>query len=93
MLHSFKNIATTETNKTNDTFCSNIIVEYLNPHCDMNDKDEKQQQAQAEVINKMGNKEEFELKIKEMANNTSYDWIVPIMAIDDYESSLFSNNR
>ena len=31
--------------------------------------------------------------MKEMANNTNYDWIVAIMAIDDYDSFLFSNNN
>ena len=68
---SFKNLkndlfssnATTETNKICDTFFIDIsIVEYFNLHCDMNDRDEKQQQSQAHMINKMHKKKEFELK-------------------------------
>ena len=55
-----KNLMVQAENLTSDTFFIDIsIVHYFNPHCDMNDRDEKQHQEQAELINEMGNQEEI----------------------------------
>ena len=87
------NATTTDTtNNNNITFFSDVGVNYVNPN--KNEQDEKQQQHGADgVVNKkMGNKERFDLKMKEIANNEEYEWLVAIMAVDDYDSFVFSKD-
>ena len=80
------------TEKTNETCFSDIDVKYVNPNqCD--EKDEKQQQKQqGAVVKKLGNKEEFDSKMQEIANNENYEWIGAVMEIDDFDSFAFNNN-
>ena len=88
--------ATTETSNNNATFFSDIGVKFVKPNDGDDEKQQKQRQMELSVplVNKkMGKETEFEAKMKEIANNEDYDWIVAIMAIDDYDAFIFSNNN
>ena len=101
------NATTTKTRKTTErelkinnnksvTFFSDIGVNYVNPK--KNEQDEKQQKKETEdldgvVNNTIGNQQEFQAKMKEIANNNDYGWIAAIMSIDDYDSFVFGNNN
>ena len=81
-------------NKKNRAFFSDIGVKYVNPKKNNEQEEKQEQHGRTGVINKkMGNKEEFDSKMKEIANNEDYEWIVAVMSIDDYDGFLFSNNN
>ena len=85
-----------ETQQTNETFFSDIDVNYVNPNQGDEKEEKHAQQAkeqQGGVVNKLGNKEEFESKMKEIANNEDYEWIFGLMEIDDFELFIFNNNN
>ena len=68
-----------------DTFYSDIDVNYKNPtHWGW---------GPVTTSGKMGNKEEFDKKLKEIANKEDYEWIAAIMEVDDFESFVFLNSK
>ena len=77
--------------ENNGAFCSDIDVKYINPKQYANDQvDDKKEQ---EATKTFGTKEEFDGKMKEIANNEDYNWIAAIMEIDNLETFLFNHNR
>ena len=74
-----------------------IYLSYVNPNNTSDEKenlDEKtKQQAQTQPKEKLGNKKEFDLKMKKIANNEDYEWIAAIMDIDEFDSFVFENNN
>ena len=79
----------------NETFSSDINAKYVNLNQrDMDEKEEKEKEKKEQgVVNKLGNEEEFNSKMQEIANNENYDWNVGVMEIDDFDSFVFSNNN
>ena len=94
-LKKAKNVIPTETKTTDTTdpgngaFHSDIGINYRNPNVDESKQDEKQQEPQK----RLGSKEEFDSKMKSIANNEDYDWTAAIIDIDDFDAFLFSNNN
>ena len=81
---------TTETRK--NTFYSDIGIEFVDSNTDTSNGDEKKEEKKAqERMAKWGSKEEFHSKMKQIANNENYEWVVAIMAIDDFDSFIFLN--
>ena len=90
-LQNAKNKATTTTaSKTNKTYFSDIDVKYINP---TTQDAKKRHQKQGVVVHKLGNKEEFDAKMQKIANDEDYEWVVAIMAIDDFSEFIFSNDN
>ena len=80
-----------EITDTNEIFFSDVDVNYVNPN--QSDEKNEKQQGGLGVMNKLGNKEEFESKMKEIANNEEYEWIFAKMEIDDFDLFVFNNNN
>ena len=84
------------------TFYSDISIVWVNPKgSDEKEKeqgDEKNQQQRAQqnkggMVQKLGNKNDFDSKMKEIANNEDYEWIAAIMDIDEFDTFLFENSN
>ena len=93
MLMYCHDTTTQTTQLIHDPFYSDVSIKFINPdNCDQKQDEKKQhQQEEQRVVAKIGTKEEFNDKMKRIANNDDYDWVVAMMAIDDFESFVFSN--
>ena len=79
------------TKTQNSNVYSDINVKYVNSKVDDNlhssDKKEKEKSGYT-----LGNKEEFDTKMQEIANNEDYEWMIALLEIDDFSSFVFLNN-
>ena len=86
---------TTETSQEthkNGIFFSDVDVNFVNPKAATSDekKESGKQEAQGGVVKKFGTQEEFDSKMKEIANDENYEWFAALMSIDDFSSFVFS---
>ena len=77
----------------NGTIYSDINVKYVNGKYGGNNGNEDEKKEDVSGFGrKLGNKEEFDIKMQEIANNEDYEWVVALMEIDDFTSFVFLNN-
>ena len=86
-LRAFKNMKQA-TKKGKSEYYSDIGIKYVNPTNDKTDSDEKKE---TQAVKQLGNQQEFDDKMKQIANNEDYDWILAMIQIDDFDPFVYLN--
>ena len=97
-LRAFKNIQKVKgKGKGYDDYFSDIDIdlklEKANVTMDKKEENDEKKQEEKEEERRLGTKEEFDLKLQEIANSEDENWIIAIMDIDDLGQFLFENDN
>ena len=91
-LRAFNNISKVkEKGKGYDDYYSDIEIEFTKPETLTDEK--KEEKVEESPSRQLGSKEEFDLKLQEIANEEDENWIVSVMDIDDLGQFLFENDN